>query len=350
MKKKKVLKRCISVQLIAAMMAGLVGSSLTGIFVKPQEVEAAITVEYNKSSMGYNIIPEAITSTASAMKDYVLKDGGLNVNDGFVRVLNTYSSSPETLSKQKIYHSSDDYRFKAYYHWDFGGLKSTRADLFNSGQLDLRYEAGIIADKHGNINYHWSQKWNQGNVTIGLIQNNSTVLGYKKSLQSWTAANSNDNSGQFISASWDMQNNNEFGAYNWMRYEIYNTGCTCGSGGVANTVFYVVDTVAPRVTGTYISTDKNGNNRVNGGSGFSNGETAYITLEFSENIRFATNKAENAQLKINYKNAANSQGDDTTYIMADLVKVEGNKMVFRFTAKSDEGTYIYLDGLNSTQT
>ena len=155
MKNKMFLKKCVSAQLVMALMAGLVGSSLSGLFVKPKEVEAA-QVEYNKTNLEYNIIPEAITSNSNAMNRYVLNNGGLNVNDGFVKVKSDYCDGPNTLSKSKISHSSDDYNFKAYYHWDYGGLKSTRADLFKSGQLDLRFEAGIIADKHSSFEYHWS--------------------------------------------------------------------------------------------------------------------------------------------------------------------------------------------------
>ncbi len=345
MKKKSILKRCISIQLIMAMTAGLVGSSLTGIFVKPQEVEAAINVEYSKEKNNFNIIPAVVKDNSGVMNKYVRKNGGLNINDGFVLIKDDRCDGDSPLTMSKISHSSDDYGFDGWYHWYYGDLRNV--DLYKNGELELNFQAEIIADKHSSFWHHWKKKWDYGKINIGFARNDSPVLGIMKSLKSYSA--SQNDGGQFISDSWHMGESNGFNGFTILRYQVYNSGCPCGDAGSKNTVFYLVDKVAPRVTGSYISTDKDGNNRVGWGDGFSTAGTTYITLEFSENIRYAGTEADNATLKINYKNAANSQGDASSYITANLVKVYENKMVFSFSRPSGAGTYIYLDEIAKNQ-
>ena len=71
MKKKFIVKRTTSLALSLALVAGLVGSSLTGLFA-PKGVSAAELVDYKPAKLGVNVLPRSATDNSTFMKKYVL--------------------------------------------------------------------------------------------------------------------------------------------------------------------------------------------------------------------------------------------------------------------------------------
>ena len=136
-----------------------------------------------------------------------------------------------------------------------------------------------------------------------------------------------------------------------LKFQATHSGCSCGSSAVSGSVFYLIDKSIPVVKDVYITSDAAGTKKE---SGFSFGKqssvTAYMVLEFSENIRFSDNVGKALSLNLDAYYTDTNQGVDKSIVKATLNSFSDNKMIFKFSVPSTIGgknTSIYISGIHS---
>ncbi|MBQ2981119.1 MAG: hypothetical protein IJD58_03225 [Lachnospiraceae bacterium] len=346
MKKKFIVKRTTSIALSLALVAGLVGSSLAGLFA-PKGVSAAELVDYKPAKLGVNVLPRSATDNSTFMKKYVLTSGtNMNVNDMFKLVSwkniddGIRMSKGNGLTRSKLMHE-DNKNWYADYTWTFSSSQSTLKELMGDGQIRLTYDGNLTSDHHWNFWSHWKEKWDVAKINISGGSGNVSLI-------SQSSQGRDDEQGQHYVLSVDS--NSSWSSYDRLSFSAGHSGCNCGSSGVSQSVIYLTDEYAPRVTSTYVAYDSAGNNKISSGSGLTAGATAYVVMNFNENIRFANTQAETLQLELDAYYKKNDQRAGT--IKANLISVVNNRMVFKFTVPAtynNEPTDLYIKSVSNSQ-
>ena len=346
MKKKFIVKRTTSLALSLALVAGLVGSSLTGLFA-PKGVSAAELVDYKPAKLGANVIPQSAADNSTFMSKYVLTSGtNMNVNDMFK--LTSWKnidngikmSKGNGLTRSKLMHE-DNKNWYADYVWMFSSSQSNLKELMKSGQIKLTYDGNLTSDHHWNFWSHWKEKWDVAKIHIMGGSDNFGLI--------WQSSQGKDDEqGQHYTLS--VNSDKYWSSFDRLSFSAGHSGCNCGSSGVSQSVIYLTDTTAPQVTSTYVASDSAGKNKISSGAGLTAGSTAYVVMDFNENIRFANTQAEVLQLELDAYYKKNDQRAGT--IKANLISVVNKRMVFKFTVPATyngEPTDLYIKSVSNNQ-
>ncbi|MGN0414180.1 MAG: hypothetical protein ACI4FX_01655 [Agathobacter sp.] len=333
--KKNILKRTVSLFLCIIMVALQIFSGFPLQFFS--DAVNAQGVDYSPRKPGAFILPWDLRNESS------LISSGFNSDSSFTKVGESHvQNASYYLSKDaNLWHSSND-DWYAKYKWTFD-TGAAVGELFQNREISLRYTGDIRADYHSNAGRHWDKSWDVGKVIISGIYGNNQY----DQLISQTCAETSDEVGQSYSLS---SYGTEGRDYKGIQFEATHQGCNCGSSGVANSLFYMLDSTGPSITKAYVTTDAAGENQIGEQGGFRAGETGYVVLEFNEYIRFGNNQAESLSLKLNTYWVSNNQKlDADNAIQANLIALKDKKMIFKFSTPStivSKDTNVYITGVD----
>ncbi|MBD8941438.1 MAG: hypothetical protein EGR71_02675 [Clostridiales bacterium] len=332
--KKRSLKRGISLLTIAALMVGLFNGQ--DLFVK--KLEAAETVEYNAKKVGVNILPAALKNNSDFMGKYVYKEGGFNITSEFKAVSSNNIKGGlkegEALSTKRNYWHASNNHWEASFAFNFEN-EDEFTYLIDTGQINYGFRTYLRSDKH----YH-----------IGSPGTHDTQ---------WDVAILTYNEGSIFAEAKDDMVGQETTRYNLLstytrslKWKMWHGGCNCGSSGVSGSSIYVVDTKNPYVKSAYVTRDLEGRDVVNESEGFKADETGYFVLKFNENIRFGDNKKEELKLNLDLFYTDNNQSVTGDKVTASLVRLEDDKMIFKFTVPkklNNKKTNVYIKSISTQQ-
>lgn len=137
-----------------------------------------------------------------------------------------------------------------------------------------------------------------------------------------------------------------------MQLHFCQLGCECGSAKVSKVSLGLIDKTEPTIRSIYASRDENGKNKE--ANGFKAGDTGYLNLQFSENIRFAKDEIpkEPVMLTLIINGAENNLEIKTAEVQARLVRLEADRMVFKFTVPqiiANKPANVYISGISDNQ-
>ncbi len=354
MKKKffenKFVKRAISTLLCTALIIG-------GIQYNPgrREVEAAtepatLSAEnYQTKNVKINLIPTHVSTNGSLMNSYVKTQNSGNLSSNALFKATSYKNirkatkiyKGKALSRDTVLKHNGNDHWYATYKWNLGSNYPVFKELMKSGQISIGYQGELTSDKHSNFVDHWKKKWDIATMEISA---SGTTLISKKS------AKKNDGQAQSFSQVKRISSGSNISQFT---FHANHSGCNCGSSAVARTAIWFVDNVAPKITDTYVSYDLEGKNRITGsdqGISYSveDKRDIYITLEFSEYIRFADDNPEVLTLKVDAFGTTTGQEEKNAGI-AKLVKLQDKKMIFKYSVPNDTTTNFYVTGISAAQ-
>ncbi len=198
-------------------------------------------------------------------------------------------------------------------------------DLLKDNQIAIRFGAKLRGDKHGSVSNHpVDYKYSYQSIKIG----NETIKG------------PNDDSRKFL-----WSNDDGFtqlkGGLTSLNLKVWSGGCgPCGSPKFSNPVVVFADTVAPYITGYYVTSDDNGGETAPEytTSNFTTGDKLYIHITFSEPIRFANMSAAHDDLKLGLKLANRYNGTQIQEaVYADVYALRGNVLTFVYNVPEELG-------------
>lgn len=304
-------KRSISMFMALILVLGMIVTTLpAGLF--STTLEAAVS--YNPDIAGVCLMPANAYTNQQFMRMYVFGSSNYNLNKNFKADSWSGNITPglskgAALDRTKRTKKNHDSLW--YANWRYYPNKVMKS-LMSKGQIQIGYRTNLYNDKHSNKR-HWSKEW--GKAMVELKGSSQGSLLYSET------ENKNDEQPQ------QFEKICKVGSNNYFNYWAGNNRCVCNGSCVGENNIYAVDTVMPQVTSCYISKSMTGSALNNGG--FKAKETGYLILECSESIRFGN--AESSALKLNLKTYHKKNGQEAGTISAQLVKLEGNKMVFSFT-------------------
>lgn len=216
--------------------------------------------------------------------------------------------------------------------------------LFAGGEIEAELSADLTADLHRN-----------------LLRHDSKILD-----RACAALYHNDESGDysFITIANDRNAPDESPVnttgtqridsayYTGMKFHFQQLGCECGSSRVSRVSLGLIDKTEPVIRSIYASSDADGKNKET--NGFNAGETGYLNLQFSENIRFSNDQIPENDIFLNLiiNGAMNNIQVNTTEVQARLISLKSNKMVFKFTVPEEiagSPANVYISGIANAQ-
>lgn len=317
--KKEITKRSISILMTVILVFGMVATALpAGLFSTTTQAD----VTYNPDKAGACILPAQAYSgsTYDFMTNYVYKNASYSLNSNFKARswsgnLNPGLSENQGLDMSKYTKKNHDSLWSATWRYT---PNQVMKNLMSKGQIKLGYHVNLYNDKHSNGKRHWSKEW--GKAMIRLSGSSQGQLDYRET------KNENDEQAQLVENLITVKSNEYFD------YWAGNNRCVCNGSCVGSSVIYAVDDGYPKVVKSYISKSKNGSAVSSATDGFHGNETGYLILECSESIRFADNKT--SDLRLELKAYSKKTGNQAGTITAQLVELEGNKLIFKFTTPS----------------
>lgn len=344
MKEKKKLRAIICVAVSVMLVVGLVLSPLPeGLFSsRVKATEFNFTLSKEELGRGANIIPKSLTQDKTFMDSFIRTNSSISMSINSMFKYhdsdNLHSSiskkSGSTLTGKML---QDNWGYDPWfveYVWD---LTPEQLALLQDPSTEIVYEGNLIADKHWSIS-RAGNHWDCGTVSLKTFARTFMYLEAEKK--------ANDVAQPVTYAT------RYFGVEDSLVFRANNSGCTCGSSAVSGSVLYLVDTSVPYVVDTYISRDKEGTEVVERYEGFKGGNTGYVVLEFSEDIRFADNKGEQIALNLDAYYMEDNTGVDSSILSAELISLEGNKLIFQFSIPEKVGgepINAYIKGISSNQ-
>ncbi len=345
MVKKNMLKRGTSLAMSVVLAVGLLGGAVPNLF-PTEKAEAATIVTYLPKKLGAAVLPMSAVDNSDFMRNYVSNGGSMSINSLF-KLTNWYNinddvkkSTGRALNKSDKLMHEDNKKWNITYQWKFSGSQSELKTLMNEGQLKLTYTGNMYSDKHSNFIGHWKKKWDRSYLYIAGLKSD----GYTKFLEQ-TSESRNDEGAQSYTLT--KQTDSSWSNYTGLEFYARSVDCNCGSSAVAQSVMYLTDTTAPYVTSVYVAYDEDGNDKISYGTGLKANDVGYIIMNFNENIRFANHTSESFELSLDafYKDNDQSAGN----VKASLIRLEGNKMVFKFTVPEKIGgkdANIYVNAIS----
>ncbi|WP_027399888.1 midas domain-containing protein [Anaerovorax odorimutans] len=241
----------------------------------------------------------------------------------------------------RMMHQGNGDPWKAEYKWQFNDPVLKK--LIASGELSAYISADMTADKHKNF---WRHNYNILDRSYfylySLDKNNKKS--YTKCICCDTDAP--DESAVFHENTAKVKTDSvSFRAY------FESRGCKCGSSKVAHTSIGLIDDKNPSITSITASRKLDGEVEQ---EGFKAGEIGYLNLNFSENIRFASNTVPTNSVLLNLVilGAESNTQIDTSEIQAKLVELSGKRMSFKFTVPetiNGKKTNVRIFGISSKQ-
>ncbi|MBP3700447.1 MAG: hypothetical protein J6I64_01020, partial [Lachnospiraceae bacterium] len=351
---------CVILTLFMILGTGLEPLAGSGIQIA-LGAEKDFALSASELYQGTNVVPAEQASNETFMKRYVKSSGNvLSLNSRFAKVseyTKDVKGAGDTLSLSKMYQSSSSKYWSAQYKWT---PNATEIQYLNRSDIDFIYEGTLIPNKHD----HWigDDHWNDAYVTLrkggwdlssdygwedtGLIMGKSTQRNNRVTLD--------------VKETMDVSIDSNNADKNYLTYTAKHLGGqTCGGPAVSGSVFYFVDTSYPRVTDIYLTTDAAGTTAMDTYTSFGgqSNKTAYVVLEFDQEIRLADNYAKKDAFTLAldaYYGADCGYTENSNYnLTATLIKMEGKKMTFQFEvpAKLPNGknTNIYITGIKRNQ-
>lgn len=333
MRMKEIFKRMMSFSLSLIMILSVaLGPLPGGIFAKEVQAAATYALSKDKLAQGANVLSKALSENDGFMNRYVRTNGtSMNVNGCFtLGDTKNVKNAGSTLTMGKMMHSKNKQGWRADYSW-------TIPQQFRAGGYELMYEGNVIADEHYNVFVNAYDHWDVG---IARLDGFWELKAEKK----------DDEKAQPVKHSMDCS---RMGWKDTLKFQATHSGCSCGSSAVSGSVFYLIDKSIPVVKDVYITSDAAGTNKTGGFSfGKQSSVTAYMVLEFSENIRFSDNVGKALSLNLDAYYTDTNQGVDKSIVKATLNSFSDNKMIFKFSVPSTIGgknTSIYISGISSEQ-
>ncbi len=354
-------------QAVAKAMAAfmLVSGINPGPAMIPKEVSAA-SVAYDPAILGEPVLPNR-DDVVDAVKKSSWFHSHMDWTGKFgitARTNININSDVKMLTYNRTYqHNNNDCAedLKASYEITSSAMK----ELVNSKhQLKLYVEGTMVPDYHSNFKNHWDKMWRcpeltltTGDVGYCIINGKVYYYHYKPFAKPGQV---NDDQPQAIAqynysdiTSSDPDENPFYGDVGRNKLELAWTGggwCNCGTCKLTLSGMYMKDTWAPKITDVYAARLSGSTyNREN--NGFKAGETGYVVLNFSENIRFSDHTAKDLTLKLDCIDASNDQ-QLTDKLTASLVSLKGKQMIFSFTVPStfnNKSTNVYISSISGTQ-
>ncbi len=348
---KRWVKGTISVLLCAALVMGNVP------FVPKQdavEVQAAASVVYEPSRLNVNVLPMAMESQSSFMNNYI-KKGKFNITSLFTarsyrnirEKTNLWYAKPLSYNTLLMHNGNDDWFARHIWYLNYNEIPELKY-LILDGQIQIGYQGNLTSDKHTNFYNHWSKKWDVASVYI-----EGDSIGESGKKQKLISTKSKKENNDVAVSTGVLTKRIPKGSWpSMITFYTGHEGCNCGSSKVANTCLWLVDKEAPVVKETYVSYDQEGTERILQNDGFSatgNGKTdIYITMVFSEPVRFANNEAEVLTLQLDQFDTltGNTSAQKAT---ANLIELSDRKMIFKYTIPEDTTSNYYVTGISGTQ-
>lgn len=304
-------KRGLSLILNLSLILSLVG---------PLPARAAGAV-YSPNVAGVYLLPKEAADDSSFVRANVLTADGLLVNGHFGSLVESFLSvsggEKSQLSPGNTYMHSENEKWSAAYSWNMTGM-DTLQSLIAAKQVTINVSAALTADKHMHVGRHSTL------TDRARLQVQYTADGKQKT--TLTLQNGQDDPDE-VARTYTGSKTLPAAAQNGLSIVMDGADCACGSSKVSKTYVYFSDLTAPTVSQVYVS-DNKGNEAAR--TAYKAGETAYITLEMSEPIRFADGAAHDLTLTLELLDSNSGQSTDET-ITADLVSLTGNKLVFSYT-------------------
>ena len=304
-------KRGLSLILTLSLILSLVG---------PLPARAA-NADYQPTVAGVYLLPKDAAEDSSFVRTNVLTANGLLVNSHFGSLaessLSVSGGDKSRLSPGNTYMHSENAKWSAAYSWDMTDMDALQS-LIAAKQVTINVSAALTADEHMHIGRHSTL------TDRARLQVQYTADGKQKT--TLTLQNSQDDPDE-VARTYTGSKTLPAAAQNGLSIVMGGADCACGSSKVSKTYVYFSDLTAPTVSQVYVS-DNEGNEAAR--TAYKAGETAYITLEMSEPIRFADGAAHDLTLTLDLLDSNSGQSTDET-ITADLVSLTGNKLVFSYT-------------------
>lgn len=200
--------------------------------------------------------------------------------------------------------------------------------LIAAKQITVNVSAALTADQHMHIGRHSTL------TDRARLQVQYSADGKQKT--ALTLQNSQDDPDE-VARTYAGSKTLPASARNGLSIVMDGADCACGSSKVSKTYVYFSDLSAPTISQAYVS-DSTG--AVATRTSYQAGETAYITLEMSEPIRFADGVAhDDLTLTLNLLSSATGQSTGET-ITARLVSLTRNKLIFSYTVAADMDHFV----------
>lgn len=349
------LKRRISLLLSTVLLVGSIPAF---------SVHAADTIAYSTTYAQIGLLNRSSMASDIFMKNFVRK------NSNYFNLAYKFKNSPE-LYHQSMLGAAPTYLnydatfkrnangqyWRGRYNMDYSSMTELRK-MIDNGEIQVNFSAALAVDKHKNYPSH---------VTTS-ITDRAFVRLFSRSSENAQAGYTNLTAGHnlfYYENTKDDPDETKVtygGTWKQMPARHQNLdlyfgtlqNCQCGSSSMSCASIAFADVVAPTMTSVKVTQDQGGHL---GKNSFKKGESGFIHIDFSENLRLANNDPNNmneADIKLNLKvaNAQNGQeitGHDYT---AKLIELKNNRLTFAFsvpeTIKGAEVDHTII-GIEKTQ-
>jgi len=360
MKENKLFKRilCFGVSVVMVLtiaLSPLPGDLFSGLIDGTVASAAQPNLARSQSDLaqGISLVPGSFAYDESFLDRYVRTSGtNLNINYLWKKVSeNTrdVKGASDTLPTGTLSQSKSSKHWVAQYKWVLDDQAKAWLDRYS-----LRFEATMVPNKHGHGcgDDHWSDAY----VTIRRKDwDLSTDYGYEDTgIILGKSTERNDRVTVNIS-----ERITETGGTDLLTYTAKHLGGqSCGGPKVSGSVFYLVDSGGPYITSCYLASNPDGSGAFGTYNRFGDKSsiTAYVVVEFSEQVRMADNYAKQDALTLDleaYYGKESAYVADSNYnITATLDSFTGDKMIFKFeipATMNGKGTHIYITGIKNQQ-
>lgn len=361
MGKTRIWKRLASGLLTAAMVLSMVPVGQTDAAEKAAN---SFALSASELALGINVIADDATKNSSFMSSKVITTGtNLSLNHKFKLTSSSkVTGHKDPLSTATMKRGDDGAQWYAQYTWT---LNETDKRYLNDSNYELRYVGKIKSDSH-NV---WGSK-HHSKACVRLTDKAFTVTtseyAWDRDFYMYFSEVSNGNNENDVTVEETFQNLNP--GSGTLVYTAFDWGnCSCATTQAGGSCFYLVDVSHPKITSAYFAANADGTGAFSSygesvNFGGSSSVTAYVVMDFSENIRLADNHASGEDIYLNLDAYYGSQYGDgskkdteltgTNKIRAKLISLEGSRMVFEFTVPSTingKNTHVYISGISASQ-
>lgn len=324
--------------------------------------EHSFALSQQALALGANVISKELKDNSTFMSNYVFTDGNsMNLNSRFKRTAyNRVSGAAETLSTGTMKRGNDGGQWYAQYTWT---LTDREKALLKDSAYSLNFQANLTSDKHK----VWTQT--HASTTLSRLADKAWEVttsekAYNRNFTMYWSQSSKYNTDDTTTITKSIDSIDASGT-GTLVYGVQDMGyCGCADTKTGGTVFYFVDQISPVLENVYIAQNADGSGAYYRYSDISfdgkSAITAYVVMEFSENVRLSDNYADGKSMQLKLDTWYGSQSGYTAdsslaqnhSITADLTSVSGNQMIFEFSVPATMGgknTHVYITGLSPKQ-
>ena len=355
---------------VAEALSGAVSTDAVSSFATAGAVDDLVSVASGQSfalsknalALGANVISKELKDNGTFMSNYVITNGNsMNLNSRFKRTAyNRVSGAAETLSTGTMKRGSDGGQWYAQYTWT---LTDREKALLKDSAYSLNFQANLTSDKH--------KVWTQSHASTTLSrladkawEVTTSEKAYNRNFTMYWSQSSKYNTDDTTTITKSIDSIDASGT-GTLVYGVQDMGyCGCADTKTGGTVFYFVDKTSPVLKNAYIAQNADGSGAYYSNSHIrfdgKNAITAYVVMEFSENVRLSDNHADGKEMQLELDAwygsqsgyTANASLSNSHKITADLISISGNKMIFEFSvpaAMGGKNTHVYINGMSPTQ-